>query len=64
MLLIPVKCLAILSAVWNFTKFGFVEKPQHRGAGSQVSDTNKNARPSAEQKRRQQDRRLVEVIGK
>src|SRR5262245_20812723 len=41
MLLIPVNCLAILHAVWNFITFGFFEKPQHRGAGSQVSDTSK-----------------------
>jgi hypothetical protein len=64
MLLIPVKCLAILSAVWNFTTFGFLEKPQHRGAGSQVSDTKQKRQTIGGAKRRQQDRRLVEVIGK
>jgi len=27
MLLIPVKCLAILRAVWNFSTFGFSKSP-------------------------------------
>ena len=36
--LIPVRRLAILLAVWNFHMFGYFEKPQHRGAGGQISD--------------------------
>jgi hypothetical protein len=38
MLLIPVKCLAILRAVWNFITFGFSKSPSIgvRGAGFQI----------------------------
>jgi hypothetical protein len=63
MLLIPGRCLAILRAVWNFITFGFSTSPSIGVREASVSDTSKNARPSAEQKATARSPAIVDDIG-
>jgi hypothetical protein len=47
----------------EFHHLRFFEKPQHRGAESQVSDTSKSATPSAKQKATIKIAAIVDDVG-